>query len=304
MLRSELAAKEAELQALLKKSPKQLWMDDLDAFEEGLQAWEDQLQAEANADPKAKGGKAKPPAKGGKAKAAAKAALGSDDDFDDDDFEEEASDEEYGAKKKKKAPPKKGAAAAAPAPSYGAISALVASAVPVAVPEYVAPKRRVAKVEAEDGDEGEPSSTSSSPTAAAAAAASKPKAAPRPRAAAAKKVVKDESASEEEMSDDDDDDDDVRRSPLPLPPPARPQSTSKPSAPSPKPPALSPKPQHQPSAPIVRRSNPDRHLPRRRLRSRWSVPCRGARPRPRQRRRRSSTPSRMARMHRGATRRR
>ena len=116
------------------------------------------------------------------------------------------------------------------------------------------------------------------------------------------KPKKEMSDDEEEMSDDDDDD--VRRSPLPLPPPARPQSTSKPSAPSPKPPALSPKPQHQPSAPIVRRSNPDRHLPRRRLRSRWSVPCRGARPRPRQRRRRSSTPSRMARMHRGATRKR
>ena len=40
VLRAELAAKEAELQALLKKSPKQLWMEDLDAFEAGLQARE------------------------------------------------------------------------------------------------------------------------------------------------------------------------------------------------------------------------------------------------------------------------
>ena len=42
VLRAELAAKEAELQALLKKSPKQLWMEDLDAFEAGLQAREGQ----------------------------------------------------------------------------------------------------------------------------------------------------------------------------------------------------------------------------------------------------------------------
>ena len=113
-LKAELGAKEAELQALLAKTPKQLWSADLDAFVEGLDAWEAELEEAAKAEAagiKPGKGKKKAPAK----KAAPKKKFDSDDDgeFDSDDFMEADSDSDYdGKKKKKKAPPKKKAAAA------------------------------------------------------------------------------------------------------------------------------------------------------------------------------------------------
>ena len=113
-LKAELGAKEAELQALLAKTPKQLWSADLDAFVEGLDAWEAELKAAEEAAVlgiKPGTGKKKAPAK----KAAPKKKFDSDDDgeFDSDDFMEADSDSDYdGKKKKKKAPPKKKAAAA------------------------------------------------------------------------------------------------------------------------------------------------------------------------------------------------
>eukprot|EP00965_Chrysotila_dentata_P098043 3241901-Pleurochrysis_carterae.AAC.1 len=61
-LRSELAGKEAELQALLRTTPKQLWTADLDAFLAGLDEYEAHFesarQAQLGYNAKKKGGKA------------------------------------------------------------------------------------------------------------------------------------------------------------------------------------------------------------------------------------------------------
>jgi DNA topoisomerase-2 len=69
-LRAELAAKEAELNSLLHTPPKQLWLNDLDAFETALASWEAEI-AELGGKGKGKGGAAAKRPANAKRKAAA-----------------------------------------------------------------------------------------------------------------------------------------------------------------------------------------------------------------------------------------
>ena len=143
-LEGQLAAKEAELKALLAMTPKQLWADDLVAFEAGLSEWEAELvRAEQEALGKAKGKKkgapSKPPpkARGGKKK---KAGSDTEESEDDDDVMSVDSDSDYEQKKKKKPPPKKKAAAAEKAADKPID---LSNAEVIAAPVPVAPKRKV-----------------------------------------------------------------------------------------------------------------------------------------------------------------
>ena len=167
-LQGELQAKDAELQALLAKTPKQLWSTDLDAFMVGYEQWEVELAAAEAGAPKAKG-KGKAPAK----KAPKKKAGSDDDDDDDDDFMDDGSDDDWDAKKKKKAPPKGKAAAskaAAPPPPPN-----TANAVPIAVP-MVALKRKAPAKESEADTASEADSVAPAVPLAAKAKAGKAKA--------------------------------------------------------------------------------------------------------------------------------